>query len=193
MIAASTDRQYFQKLYEASVDPFHNWRNEYEDSKRAQALSLLQKAFYPTAFEPGCGNGALSLDLSERCGHLSSVDWSSDALRAASLHCAGVANIDFSEMDFPAALPQKTFDLLIVSELLYYFSEMRLKKFFHSIPEIVKPGGEVMLIHWRGASDDYPSTGDAVHEEFHKLTSIRQAQVFEHPQYLISSGIVLCS
>lgn len=191
MIAASTDRHYFQKLYETSVDPFHNWRNDYEDSKRAQALKLLQKPFYRTAFEPGCGNGALSRDLSTRSGQLTSVDWSADALRAASLHCAGIPNIDFYEMDFPAILPHKTFDLMMVSELLYYFSDMRLKKFFASIPEIVKPGGEVMLIHWRGASDDYPSVGDAVHDEFHKLQTVRHLQVFEHPQYLISSGIVL--
>lgn len=190
MVTTSTDREYFDKLYEATVDPFRIWQSEYEQSKRSHAMSLLQKPRYPSAFEPGCGNGAFSLDLSSRCEQLTAVDWSEDALKAAALHCAGVPNIDFYALDFPKSLPNQKFDLLVVSELLYYFSDEKLGHFFEILPDIVKPSGEILLVHWRGKSDDYPSNGDLVHKAFHDHASIKVLETFEHPQYLVSSGVL---
>lgn len=190
MTELSTDREYFEKLYEATVDPFRIWRSEYEQSKRAHALGLLQKDHYGSIFEPGCGNGAFSLELAGFCDHLTSVDWSEDALRAAALHCAGIPNVEFYELDFPRSLPNQRFDLLVASELLYYFADDRLNVFFESLPEIVKPGGEILLVHWRGKSDDYPMNGDLVHEAFHRQKSVQILETFEHPQYLVSAGIL---
>lgn len=186
--AMSTSREYFDKLYKSSVDPFHNWKNEYEDSKRETAMSLLTRERYSNIFEPGCGNGALTLDLAARTEKIISVDWSQDALNAAALHCAGVSHVEFRQMDFPLEIPNEKFDLVVISELLYYFSELRLKRFFDVLPTLLQEKGEVLLVHWRGLSSDYPSSGDEVHDAFHRQGHFSIEGFIERPEYLVSVG-----
>jgi SAM-dependent methyltransferase len=185
-----TQQEYFQNLYRQSHDPFRNWVNDYEERKRNIALKILREPQYGRIFEPGCGNGGLSKELSKRGRRLLAVDWSKEALEAADRYCAA-DNIEFREMNFPNEIPaslEAGFDLMVVSELLYYYSEKDLERFFEVIPKILKPNGEILLIHWRGISDHYPSTGDKVHKKFHLQTSVKVLETFEDPNFLISLG-----
>lgn len=188
--ALGTQKEYFNKLYLQSDDPFRNWVNDYEERKRNIALKILREPQYGRIFEPGCGNGGLSKELSKRGRRVLAVDWSKDALSAAKNYCEA-DNIEFREMNFPRETPaaeEAGFDLMVVSELLYYYSQEDLDRFFQAVPEILKPNGEILMIHWRGLSDHYPSNGDAVHRKFHQHPAVKVMETFEDPNFLISLG-----
>lgn len=67
---------YFDELYRRSDDPWKLREGWYERRKRALTLAMLPRPRYRNAFEPGCANGELTLELARRC----------DALLAADLH-----------------------------------------------------------------------------------------------------------
>ncbi|RYZ49090.1 MAG: class I SAM-dependent methyltransferase [Proteobacteria bacterium] len=188
--ALGTQRDYFKNLYRQSDDPFRNWVNDYEERKRNIALNILREPQYGRIFEPGCGNGGLSKELSKRGRSVLSVDWSKEALLAAKDYCSA-GNVEFREMNFPTETPldvETGFDLMVVSELLYYYSKTDLERFFEVVPKILKPNGEILMIHWRGLSDHYPSNGDAVHRRFHQHSAVNVLETFEDPNFLISLG-----
>jgi hypothetical protein len=71
-------------------------------------------------------------------------------------------------MRYPAERPPKRarFDLIIVSEVGYYWSRDELNAAQESIEEELEAGGHLVLVHWTPPVLDYPLTGDEVHESF---------------------------
>jgi hypothetical protein len=58
------------------------------------------------------------------------------------------------------------FDLILVSEVAYYWSLADLARAEALIIEHLEPGGQLLLVHWTPFVDDYPLTGDAAHDAF---------------------------
>lgn len=118
--------RYFAALYDGSSDPWgfdHRW---YEERKRALTLAALPELRYRTAFEPGCSTGMLTRSLADRCDSLLATDVSEVALAVAAERLADLPHVRLARSALPAGWPEGEFDLVVVSEVLYYLGRQDL-------------------------------------------------------------------
>jgi SAM-dependent methyltransferase len=64
----------------------------------------------------------------------------------------------------PGAWPSHSFDLIVFSELLYYFDDADLDRLLGLGIGALRPDGHLLAVHWRHPAPDHPRTGDEVHQ-----------------------------
>jgi trans-aconitate methyltransferase len=154
--------EYFQRMYADSDDPWQLATRWYEQRKYALTLSMLPRPRYRHAFEPGCSVGTLTAQLVQRCDHVTAIDVAQSALDAAAARVT--AGATFARGSLDDTWPDGPFDLLVLSEVGYYLDADTLKSvLLQEIPRLA-PDATVVAAHWRHPVDDYPITGDQVHE-----------------------------
>ncbi len=164
---------YFDGVYAANADPWGFETSEYERGKYADTLRSLPRPRYENAFEIGCSLGVLTSQLAPRCGRLLAVDGSETPLVRARQLCDSLKNVQIERMQVPDQFPDATFDLILVSEVGYYWSPDDFAQAQQAILEHLEPGGHLMLVHWTPPVHDYPLTGDEVHDAFLKLPGLK--------------------
>lgn len=176
---------YFDAVYAANADPWGFETSAYEACKYNATLEALPQARYANAFEAGCSIGVLTHRLAERCGRLLSVDVSEAALDQARDRCRDQPNVAFERRVLPGEFPDAAgpFDLILVSEVGYYFSEADLGRFRACCAGALARGGTLLLVHWTAPVHDYPLTGDSVHEAFLSDPAFRHVHGAREPEY----------
>jgi cyclopropane fatty-acyl-phospholipid synthase-like methyltransferase len=162
----SLQPEYFEGVYGANEDPWNFETSEYEAAKYAATIESLPKEKYESGFEIGCSIGVLTEKLAARCAKVLSVDVNETALAKARKRCADLAHVEFGKMQIPGEFPAENFDLIVVSEVGYYLSVEDWQMAQSKILNHLKPNGTVILVHWTHSVDDYPQTGDDIHESF---------------------------
>ncbi len=157
---------YFARVYADSDDPWGFASRPYEAEKYQATLATLPRDTYQSAFEIGCSIGVLTEQLAARCERLLSVDVAERALEQARARCQNLHHVRFAKMAVPESFPDERFDLILVSEVGYYWGWDDLAKAQQLIVEHLEPNGHVLLVHWTPYVEDYPLTGDQVHEAF---------------------------
>ena len=170
--------EYFENIYAESDDPWGFASREYELHKYLDTLMHLPRPHYRAAFEPGCSIGVLSGMLAARVDRLLSVDVSERALEKARQRNAEKQNIEFRHMQFPSQKPEGTFDLVLLSEVAYYWGDEEFDQARDEVMQMLEPGGDLMLVHWTPFVEDYPLTGDEVHERFIRFS--QQTNALQH-------------
>jgi SAM-dependent methyltransferase len=165
MLQDSLDATYFENIYAESDDPWHFATSAYEAQKYAATIEMLGPGLYARGLEIGCSIGVLSRMLAERCHELISVDISPRALASARERCADRANVQFELADIPKGFPAGPFDLVVLSEVAYYWSDEDLALARRRIAA-AGPRGTLVLVHYLPKVEDYVRDGDAVHESF---------------------------
>jgi protein-L-isoaspartate O-methyltransferase len=153
----------FEAKYRHSPDPWQFAASPYERRRYTTILRSLTQARYSRAFEPGCSVGVLTAALAERCDSLLASDIAPTAVHLARQRCMGFSNVRIDRADLSKSLPPGRFDLIVFSELGYYFSAAALAKLIRALAMRISPGGEFVAVHWRGRSEDHVLHGDAVH------------------------------
>ncbi|MER3433625.1 MAG: methyltransferase [Leptolyngbya sp. ERB_1_1] len=160
---------YFDALYQSDPDPWKFETSDYEANKYAATIAALPKSRYRSAFEIGGSIGVLTEKLAEHCESLLSIDVSKLAQDNAIRRCQHLPQVQFQIMRVPEQFPDRTFDLILVSEVGYYWDWEDLRKTQQHILESLEPGGHLLLVHWTLYAKDYPLSGDEVHEAFFEL------------------------
>ena len=163
--------EYFDHVYGANRDPWNYESSPYEREKYATTLAALPHPKYAEALEIGCSLGVLTAQLAARCAHLLAVDVSEAALVQARGRCADLPNVDLERLQVPKAFPSQQFDLILVSEVGYFWSPADLARAADQLVAGLRPAGQLLLVHWTPAVHDYPLTGDDVHEFFLNKTT----------------------
>lgn len=158
------DPGYFRDRYAACGDPWGLADRWYETRKYALSLALLPREQYGTAFEPGCSIGVLTARLAARCGRLLSCDAVPEAVSSARARTAGLPGVQVERRVIPAQWPPYSFDLIVFSELLYYFGDAELSQVLSLGIGALRPDGHILAVHWRHPAPDHPRTGDEAHE-----------------------------
>lgn len=140
----------------------------YEATKYADTIQSLPAERYRNAFEIGCSIGVLTAQLATRSTNLLAIDVADRALTAARVRCGALSNVHIVKMSFPRERPPNStrFDLIIISEVGYYWSLDELNAAQGAIDEQLEVDGHLVLVHWTPPVSDYPLTGDEVHESF---------------------------
>lgn len=170
---------YFDGVYAGSPDPWGFTDRWYEQRKRALTLAALPEPRYARAFEPGCSIGVLTSELAPRCDALLATDVSADALRTARERLAAHPHVRLEQGALPD-WPDGTFDLVLLSELLYYLGDDDLPRVARRAVEAVAPGGTLLTVHWRHEVADYPQTGDAAQEAVHAAAAGVLVRTVQH-------------
>ena len=154
---------YFDRVYEGADDPWDLRGRWYERRKRAAVLAALPQERYRRGFEPGCAVGALTLDLARRCDELLAVDRHERPVASAGEALAGHEHVRVGRMDVPAQWPDGSFDLVVLSEIGYYFAGEDLARLAGLAVASLRPGGTLLGCHWRHPAPDHSVRGDEVH------------------------------
>jgi hypothetical protein len=178
----STPRAYFESMYESDPDPWHFASSEYEQRKYALTVASLPRLRYHNAFEPGCSIGVLSELLAARCDRLLATDIIADALDQAAERLKAHGNVRVEVCSIPNEWPQETFDLVVLSEIAYYFDVAELSQLVHLVVETTEPGAHVIGVHWRGETD-YPQLADEVHDQINDHECLRRIVQHSEPDF----------
>ena len=154
---------YFDDMYANSPDPWGFTSRWYEARKHAITVAMLPKARCRDAFEPGCSIGVLSDLLAPRCEHLLCYDIVPAAVKAAAERTAHHGNVEVRQRGIPREWPDGQFDLIVLSEILYYFAGSDLGQVLDLAVGALRPGAALLAAHWRHPVAEHPRSGDEVH------------------------------
>lgn len=156
---------YFEDMFRGTPDPWGFETKPYERDKYEHTLRALADRQYARGFEVGCANGVLTQRLAAYCSDLLAVDVSETALSSARKRCGNLAHVRFALLTYPTGLSSiETCDLIVLSEVVYYWSDDDIASAGRDISQRLQMGGDLVLVHWTGETD-YPQTGDgAVHK-----------------------------
>lgn len=159
---SSTDRHYFDELYTSSEDPWNFRTSKYEQRKYDMTIAALPKDRYRNAFEPGCSIGILSEKLARRCDQILCTDIVGSAILETKERLKELPGATVQQLAIPEAWPTDTFDLIVVSELGYYFNTPTLAVVIELIVTSTQEGAHLVGVHWTGETD-YPLSAHQVH------------------------------
>ena len=155
----SIEPDWFEQLYREQRDPWAFETSAYEHAKYDHSLASLPNPRYAAALEIGCANGVLTQRLAPRCDALLAIDVSDTALAAAAARCADLPQVTFQRLRLPQETPPGRFDLILLSEVAYYWDRADLARAAAYLNTALLPGAHLLLVHWTGDTD-YPLSGD---------------------------------
>jgi predicted TPR repeat methyltransferase len=178
-------REYFERLYAESGDPWDFETSEYEQNKYTRTLAVLGERTFRRALEAGASIGVFTEMLAKRCEELLAVDVSVRAVAAARRRLSGLGHVRVERRTLPEEMPDGPFDLIVASEVLYYFPREEMLAILQGFERELARGGTLLAVHWRRETRTYPLQGDEVHELLAQNTRLQNKQTIIEPDYRI--------
>lgn len=183
-------QRHFERLYRSTSDPWGARTSWYERRKRQLLLSALPLERYKHGFEPGCGNGELTISLLNRCEQLTAADFSGTAIN---LCRAAVSNehrsrLNLHRLQVPEEWPQVPsggFDLLFVSELAYYLSDSGLAVFNDRCTDSLMSGGHWLMCHWLHQAPDLLQSAESVHAQIRADATLKPLVKYREADFIL--------
>lgn len=135
-------------LYATGDDPWNFRTSSYERKKFLATCEALPRKQYCSALELGCGNGELASHLAPRCAQYTGVDAVETALQAAR---RAVPKGYFLKSFLPASLPNGDYDLIVLSEILYFLDRPGLSTLARQIDRRWT-AADIICVTWLGPS-----------------------------------------
>jgi cyclopropane fatty-acyl-phospholipid synthase-like methyltransferase len=177
----------FERRYRRDPDPWNFAASPYERQRYLATLAALLRPRYRHAFEPGCSVGELTLQLAARCDRVCATDIAPTAVARARARCAHLGHVEVQCADITAGLPQGAFDLIVFSELGYYFETTDLARIAFALTGSLLADGELIAVHWLGASPDHVLHGDTVHDVLRAQLPLTWVRGERHPGFRIDT------
>ena len=155
---------FFEAKYQKDSDPWRFASSMYELQRYEALVSELGTRRFRHAYEPGCSIGVLTERLAAVCETVEAVDFSPTAAQQARTRCAALPNVQVRCAAVPESVPPSGYDLLVLSEIGYYFEASVWAQVLSALVAVMPAGGTVLAAHWLGESPDHRITGDQVHE-----------------------------
>lgn len=170
--AVTLQQSHFDTLYAQSADPWSLATAWYERRKYAVTIASLPRERYRNAYEPGCSIGELTRLLAPRCDRLLAVDFAPTAVAQARKAVRDFSHVRVEQAAIPKDLPDATFDLIVVSEILYYLAEDDLDAALDELVKTLEPGGDLIAVHHRARDRCYGYDGFNVHRALAQRTGM---------------------
>ncbi len=157
------EQAYFDDLYRRDPDPWDFATSDYERHKYADTLAALGDRRFDRALEVGCSIGVFTEKLADRCDELVAVDVSPAAVESARARTAALPHVHVDRASLPEEMPQGTFDLIVCSEVLYYWDAELLERGLDALVAGLGHRGVLLAVHWTERTREYPLQGREVH------------------------------
>ena len=155
---------FFEAKYRNNADPWNFACNTYELSRYDAIIAAISHQRYRQAYEPGCSIGVLTELLANHCNAVYAIDFSPTAAAQAKTRCSHLPQVEVHCGSIVDGLPSKEFDLLVLSEIGYYFTRQEWQQLSAVLVESIPQNATVLAAHWLGFSKDHRISGDEVHE-----------------------------
>ena len=205
---------YFDALYNGNTDPWQYQTRWYEKRKRDMCLAILPQSQYKHGIELGCGNGMLSELLAQRCQALVSIDGNHQAVQLAKARLSELPHAKVIQGVIPNSLltlentlldtyplssdtptRESPFDLIVISEILYYLSPNDIDTVITWTQQNLAIGGTLLCCHWRYAIEGFSMTGETVHQRLHYAFNAENNEkhlvAFNHQSQIVDSDFLL--
>lgn len=146
----------FAGFYRDSADPWSYETSRYEADKYRATLAALPDRPIRRALEMGCSIGVFTEMLAERCEELVAADFSSFAVERTRKRLAGRPSVRVERRDLRDSIPVGPFDLVVCSEILYYWSRADVESALVAIEAGLVDDGGVVAVNWRGTDPTNP-------------------------------------
>jgi len=153
----------FDQLYRANPDPWAFASSPYERARYATILASLSRPRYHCALEAACSIGELTALLAPSCERLIAFDISATAVARARQRCADLPQVQLQVADVRMLDLSARFDLLVFSEVGYYFDRPTLQRIILRLLAHLDTRGEFVASHWLGHGAEHTLHGDEVH------------------------------
>ncbi len=177
------DGAHFDAMYAHTNDPWHLRASWYEQRKRAVLLASLPLACYDSAYEPGCANGELTLALARRCKQMLATDGSERAVAHAAERLTHARHVEVAQAWLPDDWPDAKFDLVVLSEFLYYLKPEALDELLVHARASLRPGATLIACHWRPDIEGCALGGDGVHARVHARLGLPRIARYLDPDF----------
>lgn len=157
-----TPDTYFDDMYRGAEDPWSLTERWYERRKYDLTVASLPLPRYRRGFEPGCSVGELTRRLADRCDALLACDRVGTAVETARRRTRDLAHVEVRRMLLPEDWPEGTFDLVVLSELLYYLDDTALGRLLERALAALEPGGTLVTVHWNHPVPEHLTTGTGI-------------------------------
>lgn len=169
----------FESLYQSDPDPWSVGTAWYERRKRGVLMASLPHEGYGHALELGCGTGHTTRLLAWRCETVCAVDVSPTAIVECGRLLAGdgAANVQLERLNLPHSWPRmanESANLVVASELAYYFSDKDLETFLSSCLQSLAIGGDWVMCHCKTEFHDTQQTTEQIHHAMENLAGIER-------------------
>ncbi|VXB94108.1 SAM-dependent methyltransferase [Arthrobacter sp. 9AX] len=181
--------QIFDGVHAREPDPWQYTTSWYERRKRALTLAALPADKYAAGLEIGCSIGELSADLAAQCTNLLAVDASSTALQRAAQRLAPFPGVALRQLTLPGSWPGGNYDLVVLSEVGYYFAPRELDELLDNIADSILPGGTLLLCHWRHPISGWELDGETVHTIARSRLKWRTHGLYRERDFLLETLI----
>lgn len=165
---STTSREFFERMYRERPDPWSFASREYEQQRYETILGFVPHGRFRRAFEPGCSVGELTARLAARCGFVTAIDIAETAVETARQRCRELTNVDVHQGSLLDDMPSDQFDLIVLSEIGYYFTKPQLTDLATDLASRLDDGGQLIAVHWTGVSEDHLLSGESVHRILRK-------------------------
>ncbi|WP_064745482.1 class I SAM-dependent methyltransferase [Pseudonocardia acaciae] len=157
-------RGYFEYLYARNEDPWDYETREYERAKYERTIDSLDGRRFRRALDVGCSIGVLTRMVAQRCDEVVAVDTSALAVQRARRRLSDFPEVSVHRSTLPEQMPDGQFDLILCSEVLYYWNRDLLLRAWDTFESALAPNGVLLIVHGRFQSHTCPVTGDEVHD-----------------------------
>jgi trans-aconitate methyltransferase len=153
----------FEARYREDPDPWAYATSDYERDKYRATLAACGPGRFRSAIELGGSIGIFSALLAPRCRSLVTVDASATAVNSARRRLAQSPGVTTILGTIPEAIPDRRYDLVVASEVLYYLDEQRLAAALDVLRDSTSPGARWVAVHWRPPGPERPFDAEQVH------------------------------
>ena len=185
----TSSADFFEGKYAREPDPWSFASDSYENFRYDRTLAALAHRRYHRGFEPGCSIGVLTGKLASVCDMVEAIDFSSTAIAHARVRCSSFSNIAFRCQSLPERLPVSGFDLLVLSEIGYYFTSEAWRDMCNELTAPMIPGSILLGVHWLGHSADHRISGDTVHTILHAQPTLKLEFAERHDTFRLERWV----
>lgn len=153
----------FEERYRSDPDPWGYTTSEYERRKYEATLAACGDGPFADALELGSSIGVFSALLAPRCERLTTVDGAANAVAAARRRLMRAPQVHVTLGAIPDAIPNRGFDLVVASEILYYLSAGALAATLARLDSCMVPGARLVAVHWRPPGPERPFDASDLH------------------------------
>ncbi|MBN9229894.1 MAG: methyltransferase domain-containing protein [Legionella sp.] len=179
----SIDAAFFNQLYEGNDDPWNFTTNSYELFRYQRICDVIQNKKHAWIFEAGCSIGILTAKLAQFAEQVEAIDISEVAIQHAQKKCQHINNITFSASTLLDYAMSPATDLIILSEIGYYFTHSEWRLILDKIITQMRPNSYILASHWLGQSSDHLISGDAVQDTFSLFSNLYEVHQEQHPGF----------
>jgi cyclopropane fatty-acyl-phospholipid synthase-like methyltransferase len=180
---------FFEAKYRRNSDPWNFLKSPYECARYNAILNALRGRHYHRVLEPGCSIGALTVRLANICDKIEAFDFSATAVKKARKRCEGLSNVRIRCCSLSKEEDFGRFDLLLLSEIGYYFSPPDWRELTECCVASMNSGSTLLAAHWLGNSTDHQISGEEVHDILASNASLRLEHWERHEFFRVDRWI----